>query len=153
MSLTVLLCLALAYPPPDPDIRDYLSEPRMEIMLRIRYHAFLWAVFRLSREKLTSLYNGLPTSEQELASLWRSYLQEGGVRRNFHREIVQQATDEARFIEANHSIHEAEVAKAMKAAKAAEAAKESHPVHNIEVAEVSHSVHKVPFLIFPFAAN
>lgn len=64
----------MAYPSPDRNVRDFLTDRGTADLVRIRYHLFLTHLFRSAAQYLSSIDYTL--SYESLATQWKSYLQD-----------------------------------------------------------------------------
>lgn len=88
-SLTKTVLLAMAYPPPDPTVRDYMLATDNKDRARKRYHIFFQCLFRLAKEELEALYQGPKISQEKLAGIWREHLENKDVRDGFYGRVIE----------------------------------------------------------------
>lgn len=92
-SLTkTLLPLAMAYPLPDPTVRDYMLATDNKDRARKRYHIFFQCLFRLAKEELEALYQGPKIPQEKLAGIWREHLENKAVRDGFYGRVIEAAS-------------------------------------------------------------
>lgn len=93
LSLTnPLLLLAMAYPLPDPTVRDYMLATDNKDRARKRFHIFFQCLFRLAKEELEVVYQGPKIPQEKLAGRWRQHLENKDARDGFYGRVVEAAS-------------------------------------------------------------